>query len=125
LVPFNQEIAFDFVGLLWVNAIRGATELPNFWHYNAIIGLPETPCEVQELVAKYAAINALTVAGMALRPGVGSVSLARDGVSESVSYTTTAEYGIYTGTIKAYKDWIKEEGAKLRAKYRGVTMVVV
>jgi len=24
LVPFNQEIAFDFIGLLWVNAIRGA-----------------------------------------------------------------------------------------------------
>jgi hypothetical protein len=125
LVPFNQEIAFDFVGLLWVNAIRGATELPNFWHYNAIVGLRDTPCEVQELIAKKAAINALIVAGMALRPGVGSVSLSRDGVSESVSYTQTAEYGIYTGTIKAYKDWIKERGPELRSKYRGPTMVVV
>jgi hypothetical protein len=125
LVPFNQEIAFDFVGLLWVNAIRGATELPNFWHYNAIVGLRDTPCEVQELIAKKAAINALIVAGMALRPGVGSVSLSRDGVSESVSYTTSAEYGVYTGTIKAYKDWITEETARLKAKYRGPTMVVV
>jgi len=125
LVPFNQEIAFDFIGLIWVNAIRGATELPNFWHYNAIVGLRQASCEIQELVAKYAAINALVIAGQALRPGIGSVSLSRDGVSESVSYTQTAEYGIYTGTIKAYKDWIKEEGDKLRAKYRGVTMVIV
>ncbi len=125
IVPFNQEIAFDFVGLLWVNAIRGATELPNFWHYNAIVGLRDAPCEVQELIAKKAAINALIVAGMALRPGVGSVSLSRDGVSESVSYTTSAQYGVYTGTIAAYKDWITEESKRLRAKYRGPTMVVV
>ena len=125
LVPFNQEIAFDFVGLLWVNALRGAVELPNFWHYNAIVGLREASCDIQELIAKKAAINALIVAGMALRPGVGSVSLSRDGVSESVSYTTSAQYGIYTGTISAYKEWIEEQEAKLRAKYRGITMVVV
>lgn len=125
LVPFNQEIAFDFIGLIWQNSIRGASELPNFWHYNVIAGLRDAPCEVQELIAKKAAINALIVAGMALRPGVGSVSLSRDGVSESVSYTTSAEYGIYTGTIKAYQDWIDKRGPELRAKYRGVTMVVV
>lgn len=125
LVPFNQEIAFDFVGLLWVNAIRGAAELPNFWHYNAIVGLREASCDVQELIAKKAAIDALVVAGMALRPGVGSVSLSRDGVSESVSYINSAQYGVYTGTIQAYKDWIDERGKELRAKYRGPTMVVV
>jgi len=125
LVPFNQEIAFDFVGLIWVNAIRGASELPNFWHYNAIVGLRDAPCEIQELIAKKAAINALVVAGMALRPGVGSMSLSRDGVSESISYTTGAQYGAYTGTIAAYKEWISDETARLRAKYRGPTMVVV
>lgn len=125
LVPFNQEIAFDFIGLIWVNAIRGAVELPNFWHYNAIVGLRKTPGDVQELIAKSAAIKALVVAGQALRPGVGSVSLARDGVSESVSYIQSAKYGVYTGTIQAYKDWIEEEGKLLRAKYRGAIMRVM
>lgn len=125
LVPFNQEIAFDFVGLLWVNAIRGAVELPNFWHYNAIVGLRDTPPAVQELIAKKAAIDALTVVGMALRPGVGSVSLSRDGVSESVSYTTSSQFGVFTGAIQAYKEWIEQHGKDLRAKYRGPTMVVV
>jgi hypothetical protein len=125
LVPYNQEIAFDFVGLIWVNAIRGAASLPNFWHYNAIVGLREASCDVQELIAKKAAIDALTVLGMALRPGVGSVSLSRDGVSESVSYVTGSKYGVYTGQIQAYKDWIDEQGKLLRAKYRGVTMCVV
>lgn len=125
LVPFNQEIAFDYLGLIWVNAIRGAVELPNFWHYNAIVGLRDCPYEVQEIIAKKAAINALIVAGQALRPGLGSISLARDGVSESVSYLNSARYGVFTGTIQAYQDWIDEHSKDLRAKYRGATMVVV
>jgi putative intracellular protease/amidase len=125
LVPFNQEIAFDFIGLLWVNAIRGAAELPNFWHYNAIVGTREASCDIQELIAKKAAIDALVMAGQAIRPGLGSTSLSRDGVSESVSYINSATYGMFTGTINSYKDWITEHGKELRAKYRGVTMVIV
>lgn len=125
LVPFNQEIAFDFIGLLWVNAIRGAAEIPNFWHWNMIVGLRKPTGDICEMIAKKAAIDALTVAGMALRPGVGSMSLSRDGVSESVSYTTGSSYGIYTGTITAYKEWIEENIKLLKGKYRGPTMVVV
>lgn len=124
LVPFNQEIAFDFVGLLWVNAIRGAAELPNFWHFNMIVGLRDASGDIQELIAKKAAIDALVMAGMALRPGLGSVSLSRDGVSESVSYINSAEFGLFTGTIKSFQQWINEHGKELRAKYRGITMIV-
>jgi hypothetical protein len=125
LVPFNQEIAFDFIGLLWVNALRGAAELPNFWHFNMVVGCRDCSGDIQELIGKKAAIDALVMAGQALRPGLGSVSLARDGVSESVSYINSAKYGMFTGTIQAYKDWITEHGKELRAKYRGITMVVV
>ena len=89
------------------------------------MGMRWTPRGCKELMAKVAAVNALVIAGMALRPGVGSVSLSRDGVSESVSYTTTAQYGAYTGTITAYKEWIQEETARFRARYKGVTMIIV
>lgn len=125
LVPFNQEVAFDFVGLIWVNSIRGAVELPNFWHFNVIAGLRDCPPEVQQFIAKHAAINALTAAGAAFRPGMSSLSLGRDGVSESVSYNTAAQFGIYTGTIASYKEWLQDAEKKLRGKYRGITMVVV
>lgn len=125
LVPFNQEVAFDFVGLIWVNSIRGAVELPNFWHFNVIAGLRDCPPEVQQFIAKHAAINALTAAGAAFRPGMSSLSLGRDGVSESVSYNTAAQFGIYTGTIQSYKEWLQDAEKKLRGKYRGLTLVVV
>lgn len=124
LVPFNQEIAFDFVGLIWTNAIRGAAELPNFWHFNFIVGLRETPKDLQDLIGKYAAVKALTIAGQALRPGIGSVSLGRDGVSESVSYVN-GQFGNYSGTINTYQEWIKENLRRFKAKYKGVNMAVV
>lgn len=125
IVPFNQSIAFDYLGLIWVNALRGAQAIPNFWHFNMIVGLRDTPGELQELIAKKAAMDALVTLGMALRPGVGSVSLGRDGVSQSVSYTTQAQYGPYTGAINAFKEWIDTNLVKLKGKYRGATMIVV
>lgn len=125
LVPFNQEIAFDFVGLIWVNAIRGAVELPNFWHFDFVAGLRDCPADIQEYIGKYAAINALTMAGLAFRPGLGSVSLSRDGVSESVSYNTAQKYGAYGPVIQSFKDWQEKVEPKLRQKYRGLNLIVV
>lgn len=125
LVPFNQETAFDFVGLIWVNALRGATELPNFWHFNMIVGLRSTPAEIQEFIGKYAGINALTAASLAFRPGIGSLSLSKDGVSQSTSYNTQAQYGAYTGAITSYKEWIEDKTKHIRAKYRSLNMIVV
>jgi len=125
LVPFNQEVAFDFIGLIWSNALRGAVELPNFWHYNMIVGLRECPPNLQEMIAKKAAIDALTVLGQAFRPGIGSTSLGRDGVSQSISYTTQAQYGLYSGTIANFKEWIEKELNHAAGRYRGLRLRVV
>ncbi len=124
LVPFNQEVAFNFLGLIWVNAIRGAAELPNFWHFNMIVGLRDASGDLQEVIAKKAAIDALTAASLAFRPGLGSLSLSRDGVSESTSFMASLQYGIYTGAINSYKEWLTENERKLRAKYRGLDWIV-
>jgi hypothetical protein len=125
ILPFNQEIAFDFVGLVFANSVSGYVELPNFWHFNAIAGLRDCPADLQELIGKIAAINALTTAALAFRPGVGSLSLSRDGVSESVTYNSSATYGMFTGAITSYKEWMEAIEPKLRAKYRGSIVTIV
>ena len=124
LVPYNQETAFDFLGLIGVNAIRGAISLPNFWHYNIIAGVRDATPELQLLIGKMAAIEALTALAAAFRPGLGSVSLSRDGVSQSVSYTAQQTYGIYTGAIQANKDWFEATKATYLAKYRGLKVLM-
>lgn len=125
LVPFNQEIAFNFIGLVWIESIRGPVPIPNFWNFDAIVGFRKTPPAILELIAKLAAIDVLTIAGQAFRGGFSSQSVSRDGVSESVSYTASAIYGIYSATIEDYRKWIKETLKKLKGRYRGPDMLVV
>lgn len=124
LVPFNSTVAFQFIGLVWVESLRGRIELPNFWHYNAVAGLREVDPILIESIGKKAAIDALTVAGQAFRGGFSSQSISRDGVSESVSYTASAIYGIYSATIEEYSKFLNREIKQLRGRYRGVNMLV-
>jgi hypothetical protein len=124
LVPFNQEVAFQFIGLVWVESLRGRVELPNFWNFNVVAGLRQTDPVVREMLGKKAAIDALTIAGHAFRGGYASQSVSRDGVSESVSYTASAIYGIYSATIEDYRKFINKEIKQLKGRYRGVNMLV-
>jgi hypothetical protein len=124
LVPFNQEVAFNFIGLVWVESLRGRIELPNFWRFNAMAGLRQVDPVIIETLGKKAAIDALTVAGQAFRGGFASQSLSRDGVSESVSYTASAIYGIYSASIEDYRKFINKEIKQLRGRYRGFNLLV-
>jgi hypothetical protein len=124
LVPFNQEVAFQFIGLVWVESLRGRIELPNFWHFNAMAGLRQVDPVIIETLGKKAAIDALTVAGHAFRGGFSSQSIARDGVSESVAYTASAIYGIYSATIEDYRKFINKEIKQLRGRYKGFNLLV-
>jgi len=124
LVPFSATIAFQFIGLTWVESLRGRIELPNFWHYSAMAGLREVDPILLEVVGKKAAIDALTVAGQAFRGGYSSQSISRDGVSESVSYTASAIYGIYSATIEEYSKFLNREIKQLKGRYRGMNVLV-
>lgn len=123
LVPFNQETAFNFLGLIWVESLRGNIPLPNFWNHVSIVGFKELPPVIIELIAKKAVIDILTIAGLGYR--FGSTSLSRDGVSESISYTSMARYGIYNAAIGVYKEWIDEEIIRLRGAFRGPCLQTV
>jgi hypothetical protein len=125
LVPVNQEAAFTYLGIMWVGYLRQGISLPNFWHFNANAGLRQVDPVILEILGKKAAIDALTVAGQAFRGGFSSQSLSRDGVSESVSYTSSAIYGIYSATIEDFNKFINREIKNLRGRYRGPNMVVL
>ncbi|MCF6205358.1 MAG: hypothetical protein L3J47_00495 [Sulfurovum sp.] len=125
LVPYNQEVAFNFIGLRWMQSMRGPIPLPNFWNFDALVGYRKTPAVLLELIGKKAAIDILTIAGQAFKGGFASQSISRDGISESVSYTASATFGIYSATITEYKDWIDDNLVKLRGATRGPNMVVV
>lgn len=125
LVPFSQEVSFNFIGLVWVESLNGNIPIPNFWNFTANVGFRDLPGVLLELIGKRAAIDALTIIGQAFRPGIGSQSVSRDGVSESVSYTATAQFGIYSGVINTYNKWLDDNVPMIRDAFRGVNLQVI
>ena len=125
LVPFNQEVAFNYLGLVWAQSVRGAIDLPNFWHYRVKAGLRKPSQDILAWVGKTAAIPLLAIAGQAYRAGYASQSTSRDGISESVSYTSSAMFGVYSATIEEYRKWLEMYTPKISGKYRGLVLVVL
>ncbi len=124
LVPFNQSLAFHFIGLMYISALRGPVELPSFWRYRYYAGLEEdtTPFDILEVIGMRAAVKALAVLGQAFRGGFSSQSVSRDGVSESVGYTASARYGIYSATIEEYKKRLEPLEKQVGRRYYGFTL---
>jgi len=125
LVPFNQAVAFNYLGLVWSNALRGAAEIPNFWNYDMVVGIRDCTADLRDYIGKKTAVSALLALGLAFRPGFGSSSLSRDGVSQSSSYLSGQKYGPYGQIIQGYMDWLKENEPKLKANYAGAFWAVV
>lgn len=125
LLPYARSLIYDYIGLFRMSLMRGDGTIPNFWHYAAVVGLREASPDILELVGKKAALEVLIMLGQAFRPGLGSISMSRDGVSQSTSLLASQAYGIYTGPIKMYLDWFEKYGNLVRARYRGARWTVV
>jgi hypothetical protein len=127
LVPFNQSLAYHFIGLVYVHQLRGPVELPSFWRYRYWAGIENntTPLPIVEVIGMRAAVKALAVLGQSFRGGYSSQSVSRDGVSESASYTASATFGIYSATIEEYKKRLEPLEKQLQRRYYGMTLEVL
>jgi hypothetical protein len=127
LVPFNQSLAYHFLGLFYMGALRGPADLPGFWRYRYYAGVQDevTPYELLELGGMRASIKALTILGQMFRGGFSSQSVSRDGVSESVGYTASAMYGIYSATIEGIQKRLDKLEPQLQRKYKGLYIDVL
>lgn len=98
-----------------------------FWHYKVAHGLRNlsTPEHrpLLEAIAKKAAVDVLLQAGSALKAGISSESVSRDGVSESTSYTQSAMYGLYAHITMPYQDWLDENLPRFKRRIGGVEFV--
>jgi len=127
LVPFHQSLAYHFLGLFYMGALRGPADLPSFWRYRYYAGVQseQTPRELLELGGMRAAVKALTVLGQMFRGGFSSQSFSKDGVSQSVGYTASAMYGIYSATIEGFQKRLDKIEPQLARKYKGLYIDVL
>jgi len=125
LVPVSLEAIGRFVGVLLFQGAAGHRPTPGFFRYDMVAGTRDTPRVLLDLVARQTAITALTVAGQAFRSGYSSQSISRDGVSESVSFTASAMFGIYSASIEEHRKWTENALRRLRGAYRGPNLLVL
>lgn len=100
-----------------------------FWHYRVAHGLRSLSIPefrpILELIAKKAAVDVLLQAGSALKAGISSESVSRDGVSESTSYTQSAMYGLYSHITIPYQEWMDDNMPRLKKRIGGVEFVTL
>jgi hypothetical protein len=125
VIPYGLEYAYLYTFFVQINFWGMREYIENFWRYKAIAGLRKTPEDILKLIGFRAAISILTVAGQAYRAGYASESTSKDGVTQSVTYTSSATYGIYSATIGEHKSWIKLNLNRIKKAHRGFTMTVI
>lgn len=135
LVPRRgAAINWQFYGAAVFQLFYTYDYVPDFWHFKGIFGLRDLYGErevLREALARKAAMDILNVAGAAYRAGYASESIGRDGISESVGYTSSAVYGIYSATIDEHQKWFYGDRVgegnlrRLKQKFGGIPVVVL
>lgn len=118
-VTFNGVFGAN---LLW----RSKSYIPNYWHIRYLTGFNKIPDDLLNVIGKTAAINVLHIAGdLILGAGIASYSLGIDGLSQSISSTSSATNAGYGARILGYVDDLKKVLPILISKYGGMSLSVL
>lgn len=111
-----------FVGIVPNLNYLGAQSIPNYWTVEYITGFKKVPADIYDAVCKMAAIEVLAIIGdIVLHPGISSVSLSFDGLSESLSSTKSGQTTAYSARIKQYSDYLTQAMPELKNFYKGLS----
>jgi hypothetical protein len=111
LVPNSGAIvSWQFYESAMLQFLYIYNDIPGFWHYYLIAGLPHLDGEfqiVREAIAKIAAVNAIGRIGTAFSGGLDSYTTSRDGVSQTKNYGKKYPG---QGLVEEYKQWLYGDG---------------
>lgn len=95
--------------------------IPDYWSLQYITGfdVDKMPMDLINLVGMVASFGPLNIAGDLIfsMPGISSMSLGIDGLSQSLGSTASATSAGYTARIKEYQAEIKETVARIKLVY--------
>lgn len=90
IVPAGNATALTqaqlFTGMLPNLSYLGLARIPNYWEVTYTTGWDKIPTNIVDIVGKLAAINIFRISGdLIISPGLSSMSLGIDGLSQSMS----------------------------------------
>lgn len=128
-------LSFQFYGVPFFAYMYQFNHIPSFWHFRITAGLKDLASDnvrtrVRECIARQAAIDVLTLAGLASAPGLTAQSVSRDGVSQSQTFAQ-GPGGRYANVILQHSTWlygadgVSGEIISLRKRLLGMMMTTL
>lgn len=115
-----------FTGTYATLGYYGQRNIPNYWETVYITGFEELPADIAKVIGYLSAIPIYTLLGnLVIGAGIASQSIGLDGLSQSISTTSSAENSAYSATIKDYREQLKNMMPSLINKYKGITFGAV
>ena len=119
----NGSSAAQYSGILPASGFFGVSHVPNYWSMKYYTGFNKVPNDILNVIGKLASINVFHIMGdIILGAGIASQSIGIDGLSQSISTTSSATNSGYGSRIVGYLADLKINMPRLKAKYDGFTM---
>lgn len=100
--------------------------IPNYWQITYVTSFDNIPADILDAVGKLASINIFNQMGdIILGAGIASQSIGIDGLSQSISTTSSATSSGYGSRIIQYLDELKKANPLLKAKYDGMSLMAM
>jgi hypothetical protein len=123
----NPDANVIYTGLPAYYGLMSYRNVPNYWtvQYDTGFRINSVPMDIVNLIGMMASIPLFAIAGdLILGAGIASQSLSIDGLSQSISSTSSATNAGYGARIIEYRKTIKEIVGRLKRHYKGITFAV-
>jgi hypothetical protein len=101
----------------------GNKQIPNYWNTVYCTGFDTVPKDLMNFIGKLASINVFHILGdIILGAGIASQSIGIDGLSQSISTTSSATNAGYGARVQGYLADLKLQLPRLKAFYKGFNM---
>ena len=112
-----------FTSVLQLAGWMSGMNIPNYWRLKYCTSFNTLPADIADAVGKYAAIGIFHQMGdIILGAGIASESISIDGLSQSISTTSSATNAGYGARIINYIADLKISLPKLKLKYDGMIL---
>jgi len=101
-------------------------KIPDYWEVRYCTGFDSIPNDILNVIGKLAAINLFHIAGdLILGAGIASTSIGIDGLSQSISTTSSATNAGYGARILGYIEDLNRTLPNIRNHYKGFNLITL
>lgn len=112
--------AITISGIIPQLGYLGSRNIPNYWKVVYQTGFDKVPNDLVNIIGRLASINVFHIAGdLILGAGIASQSIGIDGLSQSISSTSSATNAGYGARITGYVNDLKRDLSQAKDYYRG------